>query len=81
MNEVREKTPWGHLEGGQRQAEGPAKALNCRHAWRVRGAAGSWGWSGVSKAWGDEACGQGGARPGLPAEGVDFTLNDMTAFD
>ena len=37
MNEVREQTPWGPLEGGQRQAEGPAKALNCRHAWRCEG--------------------------------------------
>ena len=38
----------------------------------MRGAAGSWGWSGASKDWGDGACGQGGARSGLPAEGVDF---------
>lgn len=81
MNGVREQMPRGHLEEGQPQAEGPAKALNCRHAWRKRGAAGSWGWSGASKDWGDGACGQGGARSGLPAEGMDFILNDMTTFD
>lgn len=37
MNEVREQTPWEHLEEGQPQAEGPAKALNCRHVAHARG--------------------------------------------
>lgn len=76
MNGVREQMPRGHLEEGPgRRAQGQTRC-GAR-----RGAAGSWGWSGASKDWGDGACGQEELGSGLPAEGMDFILNDMTTFD
>lgn len=77
MNGVREQMPRGHLKKGSPRR----RAQQGRHAVRTRGAAGSRGWSGASKDWGDGACGQGGARSGSSAEGMDFILNDMTTFD